>query len=73
MSEAKIHHPHKSSKVKLPFVPYGTCKGVKHLFGILQNQDDGTIILGKTLHEGSYWDILFKDLFRIFTFPRLGR
>lgn len=61
MSEAKIHFPCKGSRVKAPFVPYGTSKGVEHLFGILLNQKDGKIILGKTLHEGSSWDILFAD------------
>lgn len=60
MSEAKIHYPKKGSKVQLPLAAYGTFKGVKYLFGILQNQDTGQVILGKTLREkDSYWSILF--------------
>lgn len=73
MSEATVLYPSPGSRVESPLVPYGTSKDVFFLLGFLRNQADGTIVFGKTLHECSYWDILFADALNgTFTFYLLG-
>jgi hypothetical protein len=59
MSKAKIHWPLPNSEVQQPLVPYGTAEGVKLLFGILQNQDNGELFVEKAQQDKSYWDIPF--------------
>lgn len=72
-SEATVHWPCKGCEVKSPFVPYGICKGVKHLFGILQNQEHGEIIVERARMDKSYWDILFTKVSKgTYTFYLLG-
>jgi hypothetical protein len=59
--------------VKQPHVPYGICEGVKHLFGILQNQKNGDIIVEKARLDRSYWDIFFAEVHEgTYTFYLLG-
>lgn len=73
MSEATVLYPSPGSQVSSPLVPYGHSKDVLFLFGMLRNQENGTLVLGKTLHQCSYWDILFaENLEGTFTFYLLG-
>jgi hypothetical protein len=74
--EATISYPRKGTKGRMPFVAYGTCYGLCHLFGILEDEKTGRIFLGRTVVEGSFWTVLFCDLpttgtytFRLLGFP----
>lgn len=73
MSEATVLYPSPGCNARSPLVPYGTSKDVLFLFGILRNQKDGTLVFGKTLHQCSYWDVLFAEALNgTFTFYLLG-